>query len=99
MNLKEKKEEKINSDITASPETAPKNNAHAKRMLIFAFSGGIGGLLLMIVGFSFLVAYSFEKNDTLLDEIGTALLILSYPLLFLGGHFLDKAKERSKESL
>ncbi len=68
-----------------------------KHYILIAFMGLFSGLLFILIGFIFFIIHSVIKVDSVFDEIGTTLIFLSYPLLFIGGHFMDKASENRKK--
>ena len=77
--------------IPEKQKTTRKNNFY-----LIAFCGGFGGMLSILVGFIFFIVHSLMKGDVVFDEVGTILIFLSFPLLFIGGHFMDKATEKRK---
>lgn len=94
--MKEKREMK--NESVNLPHIHLKNieTNKGKRLCLIAFLGGFGGLLFILIGFVFLIVHSIVKDDSIFDEIGTILILLSYPLLFIGGHFMDKVWEKRK---
>jgi hypothetical protein len=61
---------------------------------LLAFGGICGGISAIFIGFILMIIHSALTGDTILDEIGTVLMIAGIPMLFLGGHFMDKALEK-----
>ncbi len=87
---KDMKTESLNFPIAHAEKSSINKQ---KRYSLIAFLGGFGGLLFIFTGFIFLVIHSIINADSIFDEIGTTLIFLSYPMLFIGGHFMDKATE------
>lgn len=87
---KDMKAESLNLPFIHSENNETKKR---KRLSLIAFLGGFGGLLFILIGFVFLIVHSITKGDSIFDELGTILIFLSYPMLFIGGHFMDKAAE------
>jgi hypothetical protein len=93
---KDMKTESINFPIVQTEKGSVKKR---RQFSLIAFLGGFGGMLFIFVGFIFLIVHSIIKDDAVFDEIGTTLIFLSYPLLFIAGHFMDKAAENKTKQL
>jgi uncharacterized membrane protein YhaH (DUF805 family) len=63
------------------------------RNLFWLLVCGFGGFFSVFTGFILLIVHSILKEDMLFDELGTALIFLSFPMLFLVGYFMDKSVE------
>lgn len=52
------------------------------------------GFLAPILGLIAIILHALIAGDTVFDRIGTALTIISIPLLLLSSHFLDMAERK-----
>jgi len=76
------------------PKVKTKSNFNT--FLILAFISIVGGLFAIFVGFISIIFHAVLKDDVLLSQIGTVLMMISIPMLLVGGHFMDKATEKRK---
>ncbi len=67
------------------------------RLLSLAILFFTAGFIAPLSGLIFMIVRSLLQNDTFFACAGTILLILSFPLLFVGSHFLDVEREQRKE--
>lgn len=56
------------------------------------------GVLAPILGLVFIIIHSAVEADEVFGEIGTALMVVSIPLLLAGSHFLDVWDKHRKTS-
>jgi hypothetical protein len=88
--MKEEKDMKNEAFVHPYIQSADQSKSKNKLYYTLAFIGICGGLGCIFTGFVFLVVHSLITGDSLFDEIGTILMFCSFPMLFGGGHFIDK---------
>lgn len=55
----------------------------------------VAGFLAPILGLAILVIHTLLPGDLALERLGTALMIISIPLLLIGSHLMDLFESRS----
>lgn len=63
-----------------------------------AFTCLAWGILAPVLGLVFIIIHATVEGDTVFDEAGTVLMIVSIPLLLTGSHFLDVWDKRKKRT-
>ena len=94
------KEDKVmKNEILEFPQiiTQEKHQSSYKAPYLLALAGIGGGIIAIFIGFIFIIIHALLKGDTIFNEIGTVLMIAAIPMMFLGGHFLDKAQKKPRK--
>lgn len=88
-----KEDKRMNNEALDLHRVIVQNNNKSvhKTSYLFAFAGICGGIAAILAGFIFIIIHTALQGDTTFDEIGTILMIGAIPLMFLGGHFMDKS--------
>ena len=86
---------KVNLKNVSRAEVRQSKKTKNKSILssALALAGIGGGLLAIFFGFVFIIIHAILEHDTIFNQIGTFLTVISIPMILVGSIFLDKFGE------